>query len=97
MASVSGLFYSALHLVTGDAQGEAGAAAGLFFALHLAVMPPSDRADQCQAQADSAMPLAGAGEAIERLEDALSFRGRHTRPAVAHSHHRIVAFSSQFH
>src|SRR6185369_17989435 len=82
LTSVSSLFYAALHLVTGNAQRKAGTTARLLLALHLAMMPLSNRAHQRKAQADSAMPLAGAREAVERLEDALALRGRNARSAV---------------
>ena len=69
-----------------QAQYKAGAAAGVVFTVHAAVVPAGNRAHQGQAQADATGALAGAGQAVERFEDAFALVRRYTGAPVADAH-----------
>src|SRR6218665_3975313 len=59
-------------LVRRQVQHKAGATASVVFAVHAAVVAPGNRAHQGQPQAHAAGALAGAGQAVEGLEDAFA-------------------------
>ena len=73
----------ALRGLDWQAQHEAGATAGVVFAMHGAAVASGDGLDQRQAQSDAAVTLGGTGQAIKGLKDALSHCLRHAWPAVA--------------
>src|SRR5688572_18731738 len=64
-------------------QHEAAAAAVARLAAHAAAVALGDLLDQAQAQADAAGLLGVAGQAVERLEDALAQVVGHAGTAVA--------------
>src|SRR6218665_2608484 len=73
-------------LVRRQAQHKAGPTARVVFALHAAVVAPGNRARRGQPQAHAAGALAGAGQAVEGLEDAFALVRGHARATVADLH-----------
>src|SRR6218665_2655294 len=73
-------------LVRRQVKHRAGAAAGVVFAVHAAVVAPGNRAHQGQPQAPAAGALAGAGQAVEGLEDAFALVRGHARATVTDLH-----------
>src|SRR6218665_671181 len=69
-------------LVRRQGQHKAGATASVVFAVHAAVVAPRNRAHQGQPQAPAAGALAGAGQAVEGLEDAFALVRGHPRATV---------------
>src|SRR5262245_55968015 len=80
----------------GQRDDEAGAAAGAVLAADAAAVAFGDGLDQRQAEADTAVAFAGAGQAIEGLEDALAQRGGHARTAIVDADLRRVATGCEF-
>src|SRR4051812_22027890 len=93
LASGLDFFYSGLHLLTRERQHEAGTAAGVFLAMDGPVVALGDGAHERQAQADAALPLARAPQAVEGFEDALPLGRRHARAPVADPHHGLPAIA----
>src|SRR6218665_2122340 len=73
-------------LVRRQVQPKAGATASLVFAVNAAVGAPGNRAHQGQPQAQAAGALAGAGQAVEGLEDAFALVRGHARATVTDLH-----------
>src|SRR6185312_17142393 len=72
---------------------EGGATAAAILAAGRAAVPLRDRLHQRQPEADTARSLARAGQAVERLENALAQVWRHAGSAVAHAQHGTRALA----
>ena len=77
----------------GQVDAEAAAAAVCRHANSVTAVTAGDLADQGKAETCAAAGLARRGQAIERLEDAFAFVGRHAGPVVAHVEKRAARSS----
>src|SRR6218665_2819901 len=77
-------------LVRRQVEHKAGANGSVVLAVHAAVVAPRNRAHQGQPRARAAGALAGAGQAVEGLEDAFALVRGHARPTVTGLHPRVA-------